>query len=105
MRVLRPGGTFFLFQRVSQNDVELEDEEREILRSVTLVQKRFIANNGQALAVRGCGFRNASLRQYRQELESAGFQVLADHHDGGAHQLFAMLLARTPLESTLNPAK
>jgi ubiquinone/menaquinone biosynthesis C-methylase UbiE len=100
MRILRPGAVFFLFQRVSPSDVQLEDEELEILRSVTLVQKRFVANNGQALAVRGCGFRNASLRQYHQELESAGFQVLTDHHDGGAHQLFAMVLARKPLQSS-----
>lgn len=95
-RVLAPQGCFFLFQRVAGQDVTVDDEEREILRSVTLVQKRFIANNGTAIAERGCGFRNASLRQYRQELQTAGFEVLAEHHGTGAHAGFAMLLARNP---------
>jgi hypothetical protein len=76
--------------------VKVEDEEREILRSVSLVQKRFVANNGRPVATRGCGFRNASLLQYRSELESAGFHVLKEHHDGRAENLFATMVVRKP---------
>jgi ubiquinone/menaquinone biosynthesis C-methylase UbiE len=93
-RILKAGGVFFLFQRVALADVAIVDEEQEILKSVTLVQKRFSGNQGSAVKLRGCGFRNASLRQYRQELTEAGFEVLADYHDGRAHKPFAMVLAR-----------
>ncbi len=95
-RVLAPRGCFFLYQRVAERDVIIEDEELEIFRSVTLVQKRFIANNGTPIAERGCGFRNASLRQYHQELEAAGFEVLDEHSRYGSHARFAMMVARNP---------
>jgi ubiquinone/menaquinone biosynthesis C-methylase UbiE len=95
-RVLAPRGCFFLFQCVAGRDVIVEDEELEIFRSVTLVQKRFIANNGTAIAERGCGFRHASLRQYHEELEAAGFEVLDEHSRKCPHARFAMLVVRNP---------
>jgi len=93
-RVLRAGGIFFLFNRVTSRDFKISDEDTHILRSVTLVQKRWIANIGTYVKVRGCGFRNASIRQYRQELEAAGFELVRNHRGWGKHRSFVMLLAR-----------
>lgn len=95
-RILRPGGALFLFQQVVDHDVELRDEEQEILKSITLVQKRFVANDGKTIELRGCGFRSASIRQYRQELVDHGFELVSDYTDGERHRGFAMLLARKP---------
>ena len=95
-RILRPGGALFLFQRVAPREVTIKDEDEEILKSVTLVQKRFVAKSGATVLERGCGFRNASLGQYQRELVAAGYVVLTQYHDEGDHRMFAMLVARTP---------
>ncbi len=97
-RILKPAGVFFLFQRVAASDVTIEDEEAEILKSVTLVQKTFTGNRGSDVKLRGCGFRNASMRQYHQELADAGFETIADYHDDKAHKPFAMVLGRRRAE-------
>jgi O-antigen/teichoic acid export membrane protein/SAM-dependent methyltransferase len=93
-RVLRPGGVFFLFEAAAARDVSVVDEETAILRHVTLVQKRWIAEQGRFVEVRGVGFRSASLPQYRRELEAAGFEVVRAHRGWGRHRRFATLLAR-----------
>jgi len=93
-RILRSGGVFFLFNRVASRNVRLLDEDAAILRSITLMQTRWRANDGSCLNVRGCGFRNASMPQYRQELEASGFEIVRSHRGWGRHRRFAMLLAR-----------
>jgi ubiquinone/menaquinone biosynthesis C-methylase UbiE len=93
-RVLRPGGVFFLFNRVSSRDVRISDENAHILRSITLVQKRWKANNSSYLKVRGCGFRNASMRQYRRELEARGFDLVRTYRGDGEHRPFGTIVAR-----------
>jgi hypothetical protein len=82
-RVLCPGGAFFLFNRVASRDVTIADEEAHILRSITLTQERPITGTGACLNTRGCGFRNASRRQYQIELEASGFEVLSAHRHRG----------------------
>lgn len=89
-RVLRPGGAFFLFNRVARRDVTIADEEARILRFLTLTQEHPIAGTGACVLTRGCGFRNASLRQYQVELEASGFEVLSAHRN----QLFGTIVAR-----------
>jgi SAM-dependent methyltransferase len=93
-RVLRPGGAFFLFNRVSRRDVKVRDEDALILRYVTLVRHRWRTPAGAWVQERGIGFRNASVRQYRHELAAAGFEPLLSqpHDDYG----MVMLLARAP---------
>jgi SAM-dependent methyltransferase len=91
-RVLRPGGAFFLLNRVARRDVIIADEEAHILRGITLMQERPIAGTGACLPTRGCGSRNASLRQYQVELEASGFEVLSAHR----HQRFGTIVARVP---------
>jgi SAM-dependent methyltransferase len=95
-RILKPGAAFFLFQRVAPREVTIDDEEQEILKSVTLVQKRFVTRSGATVLERGCGFRNASLGQYQRELTAAGYQVVSHYHDDHEHRPFAMIVAQTP---------
>ncbi len=93
-RILRLGGVFFLFEGASARDVSVPDEETAILRHVTLVQKRWIAEQSRFVEVRGVGFRSASLPQYRRELEAAGFEVVRAYRGWGSHRRFATFLAR-----------
>lgn len=78
-RVLAPGSSFFLFNRVSLLDVRITDEDWHLLKHVTLIEKRFLKKDNSSFVFRNPGFRNASLSQYVQELESAGFEIVYSH--------------------------
>lgn len=94
-RVLRPGGVFFIFNRVASRDIKIADEEAYIMRHLTTVeQKHQIDSDGTYVKVRWCGFRSASMRQYRQEIEAAGFEVVRERDGSRAHPPMGMLLAR-----------
>ena len=79
-RVLEPGGSFFLFNRAAVRDVRVAAEDAQIARSITFVQERWRADDGAYIRDRGCGFRNASLRQYEAELREAGFDVVRSNY-------------------------
>lgn len=74
-RVLRPGGVAFLFNHVARRDVRVTDENAHIWRFITFRERRWIPALGAWLSTRGCGFRDASVRQYHAELQAAGFHV------------------------------
>ena len=75
-RVLAPGGTLLLFNRATRRDVHVRADDDQIERSITYVQERWRGDDGAYIRDRGCGFREASLRQYEAELEEAGFEVV-----------------------------
>jgi 2-polyprenyl-3-methyl-5-hydroxy-6-metoxy-1,4-benzoquinol methylase len=91
-RVLRPGGVWFLLNKVSERDVVIEEEEEYILRRTAWSEKRWMGNDGARVTCGGCGFRSASVRQYQEELRAAGFEVLRSSR----LRDYAALLARAP---------
>ncbi len=93
-RLLRPGGAYFLFNRATRKDVRIDDEVTYIDRSISYIERRWIGSARTWLPTRACGFRSASERQYRSELERAGFEVplLRAHPREG----YVMALARVP---------
>jgi ubiquinone/menaquinone biosynthesis C-methylase UbiE len=96
-RILRPGGSFFLFNRVAIRDVRITDEDADIARSITWQEKHRVDNGRNNLNIRGSGFRNASMRQYKQELEAAGFDLVRSHRVWFRYRPYwVMLLARVP---------
>ncbi len=96
-RILRPGGSFFLFNRVAFRDVRITDEDADIARGITWLEKRRFGNGRNNLNIRGTGFRNASMRQYRQELEAAGFDLVHAHRVWLRYRPYwVVLVARVP---------
>jgi ubiquinone/menaquinone biosynthesis C-methylase UbiE len=91
-RVLRPGGTFFLFNRVTKRDVAIRNADAEITRSISFEERRWIATLQSWLPTRGCGFRAGSVRQYRVELAASGFEVVRASREG--HAGYVGILAR-----------
>ncbi len=91
-RILRPGGAFVLYERVSRRDIVLKEEYSEVLNQVSFIYRRMVGD-GRSIEFRGAGGRRASLRQYRRELEAAGFEVLKAERAWDMAQRFAIFLA------------
>ena len=79
---------------MSPRDVHIADEQRHVLESITLVEERGFSVDGHSVKVRGCGYRTASLGQYKEELSAEGFEVVREHDRWSSEAPFGMLLAR-----------
>lgn len=94
-------GVFLLFEFMAAEDVEIEDEDAHILRGVTRMERRMTA--GGVVEHRGCGFRAASVHQYREDLQAAGFDVVSCHEAWSRALPFGMVLAQVAPTSTSVP--
>ncbi len=72
----------------------MKEEYSAVLNQVSFKYRR-MTGDGRSIEYHGCGGRRASLRQYRRELEAAGFEVLRAERDRNTNQRFAIILATT----------
>ena len=95
-RIVKSGGSLFLFETIVNERNSDISEEDQLLRSTTFVET--IRIEGVAITSFGCGFRGSTLDGYQRELIRAGFTGVRGHN---AHKVseahnFAALTARVP---------